>query len=74
MTDKARRSIVHDFARHLAQNDKVACEAAGTEMDGEWSGEASTALADHLGCSVRDLTEDDIAWAEEAYAAEAQKD
>ena len=74
MTDKIRRAAVQTFAASLAQSDRVACEHAGTEMDGEWTGEASTALADHLECPVRALTEDDLAWAEEAYASEAQRD
>ena len=66
------RDMVQSFARKSAILDREACRLAETEMDGEWAGEHSTALAKHLGCSVRELPEDYIAWAEEAYAAEVQ--
>lgn len=69
----SRRNDVMTFAIELAKSDRKACALAGTEMDGLWGGEHSTALAEHLGCSVRELTEDDIAWAEEAYAGEAMR-
>lgn len=65
--------VVKAFAIETAKSDAAACELAGTEMDGVWTGEHTTALADHLGMPVRDLTVDQIAWAEEAYAGEAQR-
>ena len=72
------RGTVQAFARDLARTDRAACAAAGTEMDGNWTGECTTALADHFGVGVREMLaeygEDVIAWAEEAYAAEAQRD
>lgn len=69
----ARKDQVMAFARSLAKNDAKACALGGTEMDGVWGGEHTTALADHLGCTPRELTTDDLAWAKEAYAVEAQR-
>jgi hypothetical protein len=71
--NEERMKLVKRFAARMARVDAVACEHAGTELDGLWTAEHTTSLADHLGCSTRELSHDDIAWAEEAYADEVTR-
>lgn len=61
------------FVRGLAQGDANGCKLAGTEMDVEWSGEHTDALADFLGCRVSEIDESDLDAARKLYANEARK-
>ena len=55
------------FVGRLAKADLEGSRLAGTEMDAEWTGEHTTALADHLGCRVAELDESDITAAKHLY-------
>lgn len=62
---------IESWAARMAASDRDACELAETEMDGEWSGAHAEALADHLGVSVAELSEDALDVARRAYRAHA---
>jgi hypothetical protein len=77
-----RHDRIIRFAQALVRTDRAAvrrtvehdCEV--DERVTEWTGESTTALADHLQCAVADLTPDDLTCAVSAYAsaAEASRD
>jgi len=72
-----RHDRIIRFAQALVRTDRAAARRAtdnDLEVDervSEWSGESTTALADHLQCAIADLTPDDIAAASAAYASYA---
>lgn len=68
MTTQTERDFAA-FVAQLAANDAEGCRLAGTEMDAEWTGEHTTALSEHLGCTVAELDESDITAARKLYAA-----
>lgn len=63
------RSDVMVLAKRLAVDERE----RGETVDGLWTRHHTEVLASSLNCYVRDLTEDEMAWAEEAYAAECSK-
>ena len=69
MTDAQRGARTEVFARCLAVADARACRLARLPADDAWTGEHTSALAEHLGCSVGDLPPDLIESAERAYRA-----
>jgi hypothetical protein len=77
-----RHDRITRFAEALLHSDRAAVRLAReheVEVDDrveQWTGESTTALANHLECAVLDLTPDDIECAVTAYAsaAEASRD
>lgn len=75
-----RHDRIMRFAQALVRTDRAAVALLATQQDidvdpdqvFEWSGESTTALADHLQCAVADLTPDDLTCAVSAYASAAE--
>lgn len=73
-----RHDRITRFAQALVRHDRAAVRRAverDCEVDervSEWTGESTTALADHLQCAVADLTPDDLTCAVTAYARAAE--
>ena len=73
MTTTTQTVDLDSFIASLVAADVAGCRAAGTDMDAEWTGEHTTALAEHLGCTVAELDDSDITAARKLYEAAARE-